>query len=68
MYCLKKIALIASLNMGRIKIVWNRIWSIIRDHFNEIGSSCKVDIAERAIILLKELAKEFLQREEYFNF
>lgn len=36
-YSLLKLVEVADLNMDRIKIVWNRIWSIIRDHFSEVG-------------------------------
>lgn len=36
-FSLQKIVEVAEQNMDRIKIVWNRIWSIIRDHFSQVG-------------------------------
>jgi brefeldin A-inhibited guanine nucleotide-exchange protein len=36
-FCLQKIVEVTSDNMGRIRLVWNRIWNILSEHFSHAG-------------------------------
>ena len=47
---------VASLNMNRIKIEWNKMWHIIRDHLSEVGCHPSKKIAMTAVNSLKELS------------
>lgn len=38
MFSLQKIVEISYYNMGRIRLQWSRIWEVIGDHFNKVGS------------------------------
>jgi len=46
--------------MDRIKVIWNKIWSKIRDHFSEVGSKAPKNIAVFAVDSLKQLSIKFL--------
>jgi brefeldin A-inhibited guanine nucleotide-exchange protein len=35
--------------MNRIKIIWSRMWEIMREHFLELGCNKNVDLAIYAI-------------------
>ena len=38
MFSLQKIVEISYYNMGRIRLQWSRIWEVIGDHFNKVGT------------------------------
>ena len=40
---------VADFNMNRIKIIWSRMWEIMREHFLEVGCHKNVDLAIYAI-------------------
>ncbi|EGR34763.1 sec7 domain protein [Ichthyophthirius multifiliis] len=66
-FSLQKVVEIAELNMGRIVIIWNRIWITIRCHFAEIGCSQNITIAMNAVDNLKQLSQKLFGKKERFN-
>jgi brefeldin A-inhibited guanine nucleotide-exchange protein len=38
MFCLQKLVEVAYYNMGRIRIVWARIWEVMGQHFTMVRS------------------------------
>ena len=58
----------ADANMERIKIIWSKMWEIMRQHFLEIGTSKNVSLAMYAIDHLKQLSCKFLQQPELANY
>ncbi len=40
MFSLQKLVEIAYYNMGRIRIVWTRIWDIMGKHFTLVSVGC----------------------------
>lgn len=63
-FSLQKLVEVSDYNMGRIRIVWAKIWSIISDYFTIVGSNSNSNIAEKAIDSLRQLATKFLQKDE----
>ncbi len=55
-FSLQKLVEIADLNLDRIKIIWNRMWVIIREHLCEVGCNPNEVIAMEAVGLLKQLS------------
>ena len=53
--------------MDRIRIIWSRIWNIIRDHFGEVACHSNPQIAMYAVDSMKQLSIKFLQKEELYN-
>lgn len=37
-FCLQKLVEISYYNMGRIRLEWSQMWSILGEHFNQVGS------------------------------
>lgn len=48
-FLLSKVVEVAEFNMNRIKIIWSKMWEIMREHFLEVGSNKNVDLAIYAI-------------------
>jgi len=69
-FSLQKLVEVAELNMGRVRILWVKIWGIISEHLVAVGSNTNPIIAEKAIDSLRQLAKKFLNKEEdsVYNF
>ena len=67
-FSLQKIVESASVNMGRVRIVWGRIWKILQAHFSLAGCHANSNIAMFAIDSLRQLAYKFLEKEELSNF
>ena len=63
-FSLQKLVEVSDYNMGRIRIVWAKIWLIISDYFTIVGSNSNSNIAEKAIDSLRQLATKFLQKDE----
>lgn len=38
-FCLQKLVEISYYNMGRIRLEWSNIWSILGEHFNQVRAS-----------------------------
>ena len=54
--------------MGRIRLVWSRIWNVLSDFFITVGCSENLSIAIFAMDSLRQLAMKFLEREELANY
>ena len=46
---LSKVIEVADYNMGRIKIIWSKMWEIMREHLLEVGCGKQIDLAVYAI-------------------
>lgn len=68
MFCLQKLVEVAYYNMGRIRIVWARIWEVMGQHFTMVGCHKNLSIAMYAIDSLRQLAMKFLAKDELANF
>ncbi|CAD8168508.1 unnamed protein product [Paramecium pentaurelia] len=67
-FLLSRVIEVADFNMNRIKIIWSRMWEIMREHFLEVGCLKNVDLAIFAIDYLKQLSCKFLQQPELTNY
>jgi brefeldin A-inhibited guanine nucleotide-exchange protein len=68
MFSLQKIVEISYYNMGRIRLQWSRIWEVLGDHFNKVGTSSNENIAFFAVDSLRQLAMKFIEKGELANF
>lgn len=68
MFSLQKIVEISYYNMGRIRLQWSRLWSVLGDHFNKVGCSNNEEIAFFAIDSLRQLSMKFIEKGEFSNF
>lgn len=48
-FLLSRVVEVADFNMNRIKIIWSRMWEIMREHFLELGCNKNVELAIYAI-------------------
>lgn len=67
-FCLQKIVEITYYNMGRIRLVWTRIWKILSDFFVKAGCHSNLNVSMYAIDSLRQLAMKFLEKDELANF
>ncbi|CAD7702431.1 unnamed protein product [Ostreobium quekettii] len=67
-FSLTKIVEIAHFNMGRIRLVWSRIWSVLSDYFIQVGCSSNLSVAMYAVDSLRQLSMKFLERDELANY
>lgn len=44
---------VSDYNMDRIKIVWAKMWNVVRDHFSEVGTRAPNKIAIFAVDQLR---------------
>jgi len=68
MFCLQKLVEVAYYNMGRIRIVWTRIWEVMGQHFTMVGCHKNLSIAMYATDSLRQLAMKFLAKDELANY
>lgn len=68
MFSLQKIVEIAYYNMGRIRLQWSRIWQVLGDYFNSVGSNANEEIAFFALDSLRQLSMKFIEKGEFSNF
>jgi hypothetical protein len=54
--------------MNRIRLEWSRIWAVLGEHFNKVGSHANQEIAMFAVDSLRQLAMKFLERGELAHF
>lgn len=68
LFSLQKVVECAYVNMGRIRLVWSKLWSVISTHL--VGASCHVDshVAMYAVDSLRQLIAKLLSRAELANF
>ncbi|GFP95753.1 brefeldin a-inhibited guanine nucleotide-exchange protein 5 [Phtheirospermum japonicum] len=67
-FSLRKVVEISYDNMGRIRMVWARIWSILSQHLIFAGSHADDKIAVYAIDSLRQLSMKYLEHSELANF
>ena len=67
-FALQKIVEITSYNMGRIRLVWNRIWAIISEYFIQAGLHPNLNVSIFAIDSVRQLAMKFLEKDELASF
>ncbi|KAL0302961.1 UNVERIFIED_CONTAM: Brefeldin A-inhibited guanine nucleotide-exchange protein 5, partial [Sesamum radiatum] len=67
-FSLRKVVEVSYYNMGRIRMVWARIWSVLAKHFILAGSHDDEEIARYAIDSLRQLGMKYMERAELANF
>lgn len=67
-FSLTKIVEISHFNMGRIRLVWNRIWTILSDFFIQVGCQPNLQLSMYAVDSLRQLSMKFLERDELANY
>ncbi len=67
-FSLTQIVEIAHFNMGRIRIVWGRIWAQLSDFFVSVGCHENLSVGMYAVDSLRQLAIKFLNMDELANF
>jgi len=67
-FSLGKIVEIAHFNMGRIRLVWSRIWAVLSDFFTAVGCHENLAVSMYAVDSLRQLAMKFLERDELASF
>lgn len=67
-FSLGKIVEIAHFNMGRIRLVWSRIWAVLSDFFTTVGCHESLAVSMYAVDSLRQLAMKFLERDELANY
>ena len=68
LFCCQKIVEIADFNMGRIRIVWGKIWSAISPYLVQLAQSKDQQVCVFAIDSLRQLALKFLSKPELGNY
>eukprot|EP01051_Picozoa_sp_SAG22_P020226 SAG22_NODE_4005_length_1428_cov_2.421369_2_plen_76_part_00 len=53
---------------GSVRLVWGKIWEILREHFTAVGCHDNIAVAQFAIDSLRQLAYKFLEKDELSNF
>ena len=67
-FSLQKIVEITYYNMGRIRLVWSRIWNILSDFFVKAGQHPNLGVSLYAVDSLRQLAMKFLEKDELSSF
>lgn len=67
-FCLQKLVEISYYNMGRIRLEWSQIWTILGEHFNQVCCHPNANVSFFALDSLRQLAMRFLEKEELANF
>eukprot|EP00981_Chlorochromonas_danica_P013923 scaffold7101_cov242-Ochromonas_danica.AAC.2 len=68
-FSLQKLVEVADGNMNiRSRMDWAKIWSLLANHFSNVGVSDNQALAMFAIDSLKQLSIKFLQKDELSNF
>lgn len=68
-FSLQRLVEVADFNMdNRIRFTWNKIWSMLSDHFSAVGSHPNLHVALYSIDSLRQLADKFLLKEEFANY
>ncbi|KAI8465270.1 MAG: hypothetical protein J3K34DRAFT_525495 [Monoraphidium minutum] len=67
-FSLTKIVEIAHFNMGRIRLVWGRIWAVLSEYFIAVGCHSNLAVAMYAVDSLRQLSMKFLERDELANY
>ncbi|KDD71516.1 hypothetical protein H632_c4875p0, partial [Helicosporidium sp. ATCC 50920] len=67
-FSLSKIVEVAAHNMGRIRLVWARVWAVLSDFFAAVGCHENLAVALYGVDALRQLAVKFLERDELANY
>ena len=67
-FSLQKMVEITYYNMGRIRVVWNRIWALLSEYFQRAGCHPHINVSMYAIDSLRQLAMKFLEKDELSSF
>jgi len=54
--------------MGRIRLQWSRVWSVLGEHFTKTGCSTDESIAAFALDSLRQLSIKYLEKGELPNY
>lgn len=68
LFSLQKLVEISYYNMDRIRLQWSKIWSILGNHFNQVGCSTNDEVCIFAIDSLRQLSMKFIEKGEFSNF
>nr|ODN91502.1 guanine nucleotide exchange protein for ADP-robosylation factor [Cryptococcus depauperatus CBS 7855] len=68
MFSLQKLVEISYYNMKRIRLEWSNIWLILGEHFNQVCCHNNPNISFFALDALRQLAMNFLEKEELSHF
>ncbi|KAN0064090.1 guanine nucleotide exchange protein for ADP-robosylation factor [Thecaphora frezii] len=68
LFSLQKLVEISYYNMGRIRMEWSNIWSILGEHFNMVCCHPNVSVSAFGLDSLRQLAMRFLEKEELPHF
>lgn len=68
LFSMHKIVEISYYNMARIRLQWSRIWEVLGEHFNTVGTYPDEHIAYTSIDSLRQLSFKFLEKGEFANF
>lgn len=68
MFSLQKLVEISYYNMSRIRVEWSNIWSILGEHFNQVGCHQNTSIVFFALDSLRQLSMRFLEIAELPHF
>jgi len=66
-FSLQKLVEVADFNMGRMRVVWARVWRVLSAHFVEVAGHPNMRICMYAIDSLRQLAMKFLEKEDLSN-
>jgi hypothetical protein len=61
-FSLQKLVEITYYNMGRIRLVWSRIWHILSEYFTRAGCHPNLNVSMFVIDSLRQLAAKFLEK------
>ena len=67
-FSLQKIVEVADYNMNRIRIIWTRIWNVIKEFFGKVGCHPNSQVSMFVIDSLKQLSNKFLHAIKYILF
>ncbi|GMT28613.1 hypothetical protein PFISCL1PPCAC_19910 [Pristionchus fissidentatus] len=68
MFLLSKIVEVAFYNMGRIRLEWSRIWTVIGEHLKNAGCNDNESVAHFSVDALRQLAIKFMEKGELPNY
>lgn len=55
-FSLTKIVEISHFNMGRIRLVWSRIWAVLSQYFSAVGCHSNLAVAMYAVDSLRQVS------------
>ena len=67
-YSLQKLVEISYYNMTRVRFEWSNIWTVLGEHFNEVGCLPNTNVVFFALDSLRQLSMRFMELEELPGF